>query len=68
LAELIESGAIAMVGSMVVEFHHHLCNTSLGRFISMIEAAEFGMQIATSENSSVLPPDTYQDIYVYAYR
>ena len=68
LAELVQSRAIANVASMVVEFHHHLCATSLGRFLSMMEGAGFGVQIATSENSPVLPPNAYQDVYVYAYR
>jgi FkbM family methyltransferase len=68
LADLVKSGAIARVASIVAEYHHHLCETSLGRFISILETADFGVQVATSEDSAVLPPNSYQDVYVYAYR
>jgi hypothetical protein len=61
LAELIESGAIANFASMVLEFHHHPLR-NVARSVPLDDRGRrLGVQIATSENSPVLPPGSYQE-------
>ncbi|MCP5366115.1 MAG: FkbM family methyltransferase [Hyphomicrobiales bacterium] len=73
LDDLIQSGAIARVRRMVIEYHHHIQGDrdAFGHFLGRLEAAGFGYQLRAS-----LPPGdpawrrggTFQDVLVYACR
>jgi len=72
LEELIESGRIAAIDQMVVEYHHHIerGEDEFGAFLRQLEARGFGYQIA-----GVCPPAVqqerghdFQDVHIYAYR
>jgi FkbM family methyltransferase len=72
LADLVESGAIARVEQLVVEYHHHLdpARDFLGAFLERLRAQGFRYQLAARERvarRAALTPQ-HQDVLVHAYR
>jgi FkbM family methyltransferase len=69
LADLIQSGRIADVDAILLEYHHHLTpEMSLARRLAELESAGFDYQITCPKDRRVVTRDTFQDVLVYAYR
>lgn len=69
IQELEDSGALDRVTSLVVEYHLGLDGrAALGEMLTLLEGAGFGYHLATAEDSPVLPPDSFQDVLLYAHR
>jgi FkbM family methyltransferase len=68
LQELDDTGALRRVDTMVIEYHHHLGDQTLGGFLSLLENAGFDHQVATLETTPLLPPRSFQDVHILARR
>jgi FkbM family methyltransferase len=72
LDELVESGAIARVDQLVVEYHHHLdpARDFLDVFLERLRAQGFRYQLAAREGLAdrANQEPAFQDVLVYAYR
>jgi FkbM family methyltransferase len=69
LDELAASGKLALVGELVIEYHHHL-DRGQDRFshlLATLERAGFGYQLSVRARS-LLPRRRFQDVLVLAYR
>lgn len=69
LADLIESGQIAQVDSILMEYHHHLTpNLDVGQHLVDLGSVGFDYQIASPHDRRVVAPGVFQDLLIYAYR
>jgi FkbM family methyltransferase len=69
LDDLIDSGTIARVERMAIEYHHHLPadRDDLSSFLRMLEEHSFGYEISATRRSGS-PSDRYQDVMIYAFK
>jgi FkbM family methyltransferase len=68
VADLIGSGRIAHVDAILLEYHHHLTQTSLAQMLSDLEAGGFDYQVASTTAARVVDRGVFQDLLIYAYR
>lgn len=69
LNDLYETGKLALVKQMVIEYHHHINqdNDSLSRILRLLEEYQFGYQIR-ADCEPTADRGVFQDIVLYAYR
>lgn len=69
ICDLVQSGKIALVRQMIVEYHHNIDGEAvrLGGFLSILEACGLRYQIS-SWISPIAQHDRFQDVLLYAYR
>jgi FkbM family methyltransferase len=69
LADLSDSGAIARVRQLVVEYHHHLDpeRDFVDGFLAKLRQQGFRYQLSASEPPATLEPQ-FQDVLVHAFR
>jgi FkbM family methyltransferase len=72
IAELVDSGAIAQIRQLIVEYHHQLDpeRDFLGRFLERLREQGFRYQIGARENVAARASGkpVFQDVLVYARR
>jgi len=68
LLDLGESGKLAQVHQMIIEYHHHIEPTrdELSKFLAVLEAAGFGYQVE-GKVGRPYPKFKFQDLVIYAY-
>ncbi len=69
LRELAETGKLALVRQMVIEYHHHMRpeEDRMSELFRLLENAGFGYVVRVP-HPTPYRPRVYQDILVYAYR
>jgi FkbM family methyltransferase len=69
LADLIDSGALARVKRLHLEYHHHIDagRNDLSATLAQLERAGFGYQIRADQQKWPVPR-AFQDISIFAYR
>ena len=69
LEDLAESGALARIGRIVCEYHHHVQpgDDRLGKFLSTLESAGFGYHLL-APLAMPFPEDEFQTFTISAYR
>jgi FkbM family methyltransferase len=70
LRDLVKSGAIAKIGQMVIEFHHHMNPgvDNLSECLAILEAHGFGYQLTSGQVYTPITRGQFQDVLVHAYR
>ncbi len=70
LADLVESGAIARIRRMIIEYHHRIggAKAELGRFLQILEDAGFTYDIIADLQDAKPFNGLFQDVMVYASR
>ena len=69
LRDLRDSGTIFQVKEMLIEYHHHINNSSdnLSEFLALLEGCGFGYQLRSAWDAP-FEPGGFQDIMIRAYR
>lgn len=70
LDDLIASGTLSQIASMVIEYHHKIGNapSRLSRFLSKLEDHGYEYQIGAVGCDPITLQDVCQDITIGAYR
>ena len=70
LEDLIASGSLRQIASMVIEYHHKIGNapSRLSRFLSTLEDNGYEYQIGAVGCDPITLQNVYQDITIGAYR
>ncbi len=70
LEDLIESGSLSQIASMVIEYHHKIGSSPsrLSRFLGTLEDHGYEYQIGAAGCDPITLQDVYQDITIGAYR
>lgn len=69
LKDLVKSRKIALIGNMVIEYHHHIdpCIDNLSVLLELLERAGFGYQIQ-AKNPTPFKKRKFQDCLIFAYK
>ncbi len=69
LEDLVESGKMALVHGLALEYHHHLPpgTDKLSRVLRLLEEAGFTYTVSAPYRPT-LPPDSGEDVFIRAYR
>lgn len=67
--DLVKSRKIALIGNMVIEYHHHIdpCINNLSVLLDLLERAGFGYQIQ-AKNPTPFEKRKFQDCLIFAYK